>query len=63
MKKIEDPFRSDCQRDGMIEASDDVIKEAQNLIFRTTTKTSDAILLASYKQNFDKNEGKNLKIQ
>ncbi|HHT9137509.1 MAG TPA: type II toxin-antitoxin system VapC family toxin [Candidatus Wunengus sp. YC60] len=48
VKKIKDAFRSDCQRAGMIEVSDDVVKEAQNLVFRTTIKTLDAIHLASY---------------
>ncbi|MDO8141561.1 MAG: type II toxin-antitoxin system VapC family toxin [Candidatus Brocadiales bacterium] len=48
VKKIKDAFRSDCQRAGMIEVSDDVVNEVQNLVFRTTIKTLDAIHLASY---------------
>lgn len=45
--RIKDMFLSDCQKIGMIEVSDDVIKEAQNLVFKTSIKTLDAIHLAS----------------
>lgn len=47
VKKIKNAFCSDCQRAGMIEVSDDVVKEAQDLVFRISTKTLDAIHLAS----------------
>lgn len=47
VKKICDTFRLDCQKVVMIEVSDDVIKEAQNLVFRNTLKTLDAIHVAS----------------
>jgi len=47
VKKICEAFRSDCQQVVMIEVSDDVIKEAQNLVFRNTIKTLNAIHIAS----------------
>jgi predicted nucleic acid-binding protein len=47
VKKICEAFRSDCQRGVVIEVCDDVIKEAQNLVFRNTIKTLDAIHMAS----------------
>lgn len=47
VKKICEAFRSGCQRAVMIELSEDVINEAQNLVFRNTIKTLDAIHIAS----------------
>jgi predicted nucleic acid-binding protein len=47
VEKIKEAFLSDCLRIGMIEVSDEVIKEAQDLVFKTSLKTLDAIHLAS----------------
>jgi predicted nucleic acid-binding protein len=47
MKRIKNAFLSDCRRMGFIEVSDGVIKEAQNLVFKSSIKTLDAIHLAS----------------
>jgi len=45
--KIKEMFTSDCMRTGIIEVSDDVINEAQSLVFKLSIKTLDAIHLAS----------------
>ncbi len=47
VKKIRDIFLADCQRIGFIEVSDEVIKEAQGLVFKTAIKTLDALHLSS----------------
>lgn len=47
MEKIKEMFISDCMRTGIIEVSDDVINEAQALVFKSSIKTLDAIHLAS----------------
>lgn len=47
VEKIKEVFLSDCLRIGMTEVSDEVIKEAQDLVFKTSLKTLDAIHLAS----------------
>lgn len=46
-KRVKNAFLSDCKRMGFIEVSDGVIKEAQNLVFKSSIKTLDAIHLAS----------------
>lgn len=47
VEKTKEMFLSDCMRTGMIEVSDDVINEAQALVFKSSIKTLDAIHLAS----------------
>ena len=47
VKEIKDIFILDCQRIGFIEVSDDVIKEAQRLVFSYSIKTLDALHLSS----------------
>ena len=45
--RVKEAFLSNCERIGIVEVSDDVIREAQDLVFRITIKTLDAIHLAS----------------
>jgi predicted nucleic acid-binding protein len=45
--RVKDAFLSNCERIGMVEVSDDVIREAQDLVSRIRIKTLDAIHLAS----------------
>ncbi len=47
LKRIEEMFISDSNRIGFIEVGNDVIKEAQYLVFKTSIKTLDSIHLAS----------------
>lgn len=47
IERVKDAFLSNCKRIGMVEISDDVIREAQDLVFRIRIKTLDAIHLAS----------------
>ncbi|GFP21050.1 hypothetical protein HKBW3S06_00276 [Candidatus Hakubella thermalkaliphila] len=47
IQRVKDAFLSNCKRIGMVEISDDVIREAQDLVFRIRIKTLDAIHLAS----------------
>lgn len=47
IQRVKDAFLSNGERMGIVEVSDDVIREAQDLVFRIPIKTLDAVHLAS----------------
>lgn len=47
IEEIKEDFLSDCEAMGIVELREDVIREAQKLVFRVQIKTLDAIHLAS----------------
>lgn len=47
VREIKDIFISDCQKIGFIDVSNNVIKEAQRLVFSSSIKTLDALHLSS----------------